>query len=690
MKFLDFSEHPVGYCLQRLGRGLSVRRALIFLIIVGALLRILGVGHGLSGGNIYHPDEPKHVLYLQKYISGDYTITRHICVGYPTFHIHLAEWIYRGLRFMAHTIGYRDWEMDWMGLYLMARLMLVVMSTATIYFIYRIGTFLFNPAVGLLSSLFFAIHPFSISLTHFVMGDTVMVFFAVISVVYFSRALKEDSLHNYLLGGIFAGFSTASKYNGILIIMLGIFPLFCRRNRAISLRLLMLVAGCVLGFVIGTPGMFLGFKEEIRSIIKLLNVTCSAGITSDVARWKQVLRAFPDIMGTFRHVFGLFFSLLSIISAIWVLVRKRTASYVFILLFPFAYSCITICLKPTMQPRHILVAFPFLFILVSVFIDYVRRWKIIAYALILILVSICGYSSLKEAFFFKHADTRTAAKEWIYRNVSPSFRVSRSGYSVADPYNEYRGERESGEFFISSCLGGMPIPEGGILVKEFSLEDGIPIIIHRNPSLKIFVIPGKDIKRGFRIPSFSHSVAKEPGTGFVFLNGKDFGINPLQFQVRPGRKLILVSEEAVERIGISLTNSFTATVVKMKVGWKNKRISLVPNETRVVLFEHPRRGFPLTKYFYRVCIDKGRDDSYVFVKIGTDSYSIGRLYYEAGQLKKAVELAEKIERDFGVEEYTGVSEKVLRDVNTIRFVSNNLSPKSPGYIKFDFTVVGYI
>ena len=683
---------------------LPVRKTLIFLIAIGFFFRIWGIGHGLLTGETYHPDAPKQIGFMRQYLSVGYGLDHagRDYYGYPSFHIHLAEWIYRILRFFAHMIGYSDWEMNHMGQFLMVRLMLAVMSTATIYFIYRIGAFLFNPAAGLLSSLFFAIHPFSISLTHFVMGDTAMVFFAVVSAFYFSRALKENSLSNYLLGGIFAGFSGGCKYNGIFIIILGIFSLFYNRNRGIFPRLSMLVTGCVLGFVVGTPAIFLGFGEGIKSVINFLDYISHIGVTADVTREKAVWRALPNTIEMFKNIFGLVFSLLSITSAIWVLARRRTAPYIFILLFPFAYLCMVICMLPNMQPRHFLVTFPFLFILMSVFIDSIKRWKIIAYVLTFTLISICSYASLKEVFFFKHPDTRTAAREWIYRNVSPSFRVSRSGYSVNDPYIEYTGEREAGEFFISSYLAGMPVPENGILVKEFSLENRIPIIIHRNPSLKVFVIPGRDIEEGFRIPLFSRSPAREVGTGFTFLNGKDFGIDPLQFQVRPGRKLILVSEEAVERIGISLTNNFGATVVKMKVGWKKKRVSLAPYETRIVLFEHPGRGFPLTKYFYKVYIDKGRDDSQVFVKIGADSYRIGKLYYETGlygeaieylekvqesyesaillaicyhemgQVKKAVDLAKEIEKDFG-REYTGISEKVLRDVNTIRFVSGNLT-----------------
>ncbi len=654
-----------------------MKKILLLIIMAGFMFRLSGLGHGLLTGETYHPDAPKQIRFLRRYLTIGYELD---CsgadyYGYPTFHIHLAEWIYRGVRFFAHTIGYRNWKMGHMNQFLLVRLMLAMMSTATIYFVYRICAFLFNPAVGLLSSLFFAIHPFSISLAHFAVGDTAMVFFAVISAFYFSRALKENSLSNYILAGTFAGFSTAAKYNGIFIIILGIFPLFCNRRRAISLRMLVLAASCAGGFIIGTPAVFVNFGEGIKSVFSFLNHVSHIGATGDAVRQKAIWIGISNIMVMFKNALGLFFLLISIISATWIFVRKRTASYVFILLFPFAYLCIAICIMPSMQPCHLLIIFPFLFILTGVFIYSIRRWKIIAYALTFILVSICSYSSLEEVFFFKHADTRTAAREWIYRNVPPSFRVFGSGYSIADPYNEYKGKRESGVFFVSSYLSGMPVPKKGILVKEISLENEIPIIIHRNPSLKIFMIPGKDIKKGFKIPLFSHSAAKEQGTGIVFLNGNDFGINPLRFQVRSSknRELILVSEKTVERIGVSLTNSFTATVVRIKVGWKKMKISLAPNETKVVLFEHPKRGFPLTKYFYKVCISKGKDDSLVFVKIGTDSYSIGRLYYEAGQLKKTVGLDKKIKRDLKEEEYTGISAKALRDVNAIRFASEKLT-----------------
>ena len=306
------------------------------------------------------------------------------------------------------------------------------------------------------------------------------------------------------------------------------------------------------------------------------------------------------------------------------------------------------------------------------------RWKIIACVSGCILAGIFVYASLEETFFLRHADTETIAREWIYRNMSPSFRVSGSLYATVDPYDEYEGEREAGEFFVSRYPGGMPVPESGILVKEFSLENKIFSVTHRNPPIKVFVIPGEYIKEGFKIPPFPHCPARKSGTGFIFLNGRDFGIDPLEFQIRPRRKLILVSGKAVEKIAVSLTNNFAATVVKIKVGWKMRRMNLAPYETKMVLFKHPRRGFPFTKYFYKLSIDKSKDASQVFVKIGADSDRIGRLYYEAGLYEEAIEYL--IEKDLGTGELTLISEKILRDLNTTKIVSENLNSHRGGII----------
>jgi hypothetical protein len=316
-----------------------------------------------------------------------------------------------------------------------------------------------------------------------------------------------------------------------------------------------------------------------------------------------------------------------------------------------------------------------------------------------IIISICVYGARQEAFFFGYADTRTIAREWICRNIPPSFAVSGSAYSADDPYAGYTGQRNAGELFVSSCLAGMPIPPNGILVKEFSMENRMPGIIRRNPSLKVFVVPGRDIKKGFKIPPFSHCPARKSGTGLVFLNGKDFGIDPLQFQINPGRQLMLVSEEGIRKIAVSLTNSFSATGVTIKLGREERKIGIAPYETRIILFEHPAREFPFTKHFYKLSIDKEEDTSQVFVKIGTDSYKIGKPYYDAGLYREAIKYFEKAKESYetaillaecyrktgqvekaaelneriGNIDDTGLSEEILRNANTVRFESTEFT-----------------
>ncbi len=341
----------------------------------------------------------------------------------------------------------------------------------------------------------FTYHPFPISLTHFIMGDTAMVTFAVISAFYFSRTLKENRLSDFFWASFFAGLSAAAKYNGILIVILGIFLLFYnRRGGRFSLRLLMLAGGALVGFIVGTPAVFVEPVETTRSIFAFYSHASNFGLSGYEFTQPRLITAWrhiPENMHMFRESFGMVLSLLSIASVVWVLIKKRTAPYIFVLIFPIVYLCIAVYAKPAMQPLYYLPVFPFLFILISVFVDSVERRRALVWPLFCIPVALRVCASMKEVFFFGHADTRRAACEWVCRNVPPSFSIFGSGYSIDDPYTEYAGERDSGQFFISSHLGGMPVPENGILVKEFSLENAIPPVIHRNPSIKVFMIPGE-------------------------------------------------------------------------------------------------------------------------------------------------------------------------------------------------------
>ncbi len=309
-----------------------------------------------------------------------------------------------------------------------------------------------------------------------------------------------------------------------------------------------------------------------------------------------------------------------------------------------------------------------------------RHLKTVIFIVAGIIVCLCIYSSLEEAFFFKHADTRIIAHEWVCRNVLQCFKVSGSIYSIKDPYVKYKGKRDGGEFFVSSYPGEIPVPKDGVQVKEFSLENKIFTVTHRNPTLRVFAIPGKDIKKGFRLPAFAHASAKEAGTGFVFLNGVDFGVDPLQFQIKPGRKLILVSWEPIREIAVLLTNNFFPTDVKIKTGWKMRRVKLAPYETKMVLLNDPPRGFPFTKYFYKLSINKGKDSSQVFVRVGTGSLRIGKMYCDIGSYGKVSKYLKKAHagEDPGTEEFTGLSKKYLREINKMSFISENFASHRGG------------
>lgn len=620
-----------------------MKKILLFIVFAGLLLRLYGAGHGLAAGRVFHPDTPKQMMFFNHFVEGDYRIRFRIphrdYYGYPSFHIHISEWLYRGMGALGDMVGYPGWELAPLHRWLFVRLVTALFSAASIVFVFLIGKELFTEKAGLIGAALFALHPFSVGMSHFIMGDTAMTFFTLVTFYLFALCLKKQNAWLYLAGGVAAGLAAACKYNGAFIIIPGLFALFARPGRKTVYGFAALLFGGALGFTAGNPSMFTHFSEGMRAAAAFSSYTSRVGWDTSQPRVLAALAAAPGKFRMFIGLFGVLQCVLTASALAWMAVKKRNLRTLFAVLFPVSYFFLMIAAYPVLMPLHFLVLTPFLLLLCGRFLAEApggrKKETVLACVVTAGIILFQGYASYTESFLFRAGDTRISAEEWLERNTPYYF--DSAPYSARSPHGGGDAPGSAGGFYAASGLSGMVHPGGGVPVKEFSHENKIPLVTFRNPDIKILAYYGEELRPGFKLPVFNRPPFYGELHGPLFLNGVKFGPDPFVFFLDSGKEFMAVSREPLEEITVLLVNYDTPAEISLRVSGRSKKAELAPFESKLVTFENPLRLPPWNRYYYRIRVLAEKPGSRVFGSIAFNCLDKGMAYFSAGMFDEAAE-----------------------------------------------------
>ena len=127
---------------------------------------------------------------------------------------------------------------------LMGRLVAVVIGTATVFLIYRLGSLLYGQKAGLLAALFLALMPYHVVVSRQVLLDGPLVFCTTLTLYLFARFASTEHPAWLHATGVGMGLVVLSKETGIILI--GAIYAFLALSREIRLRILDLVIATIL------------------------------------------------------------------------------------------------------------------------------------------------------------------------------------------------------------------------------------------------------------------------------------------------------------------------------------------------------------------------------------------------------------------------------------------------------------
>ncbi|MHB1455711.1 MAG: ArnT family glycosyltransferase [Armatimonadota bacterium] len=262
------------------------KRNSIFIILavmsVAVILRICGIRWGLPNElhfYSYHPDENMVLAAATKVnvLDGQFD---------PGFYNYGSLYIFIvSISIVIATMtGWVNLNWDDLGanisqvsnLYLTGRITAVLMGIATVYFVYLLGRKAYGRRVGMLATLLMAILPIHVMHSKFMAVDVPSTMLATVALIFAIRLAEGCHLRDYVFAGIFAGLAAGTKYNaGLVLIAPFVMHLYASKTnpvfRLFDLKLLGMAASAIIGFIIGTPGVFINQPQFINDFMYEVN-----------------------------------------------------------------------------------------------------------------------------------------------------------------------------------------------------------------------------------------------------------------------------------------------------------------------------------------------------------------------------------------------------------------------------------
>jgi 4-amino-4-deoxy-L-arabinose transferase-like glycosyltransferase len=221
-------------------------------LAAAALLRFWGLATGLPANP--GVDEPEVMVRAVNIIkTGDFN--PHF-FDYPGLYIYL-EAVIAAVRFVFGAM-----QGQWSALsqaqvtdfYLWGRALTAILGTGTVWLLYCAGT-RWDKQTAVLAAILLAVMPVHVRESHFALTDVPMTFFVTACLLLTLRAHERATLRSFALAGAAAGLASATKYNGVLVMMLPLLACLmtpaARPSRVAAI--VCVIAGAFAAFIVTAP-----------------------------------------------------------------------------------------------------------------------------------------------------------------------------------------------------------------------------------------------------------------------------------------------------------------------------------------------------------------------------------------------------------------------------------------------------
>ncbi len=562
------------------------------LIILGLLVRLLGIGWGLPF--FYHVDEKGFGRFTIGYFSGD--LDPHFFLV-PSLYTYLTASVWAGYylggkvagRFTDPAAFIKAYRQDPTVFVILGRILSTLLGVGTILLVFAIGRKMYGTRAGALAALMLVFSLEHVKQSHYFVPDVAMVFFLMLSFFFIWSIYTTGRPRFYILAGLFAGLAYATKYGGQYMALPLLFAHFFRSaeekeplvRSLFSPKLLGALAAFVGGFLAGCPYALLDshkFIKDFRWQTKHLFAVGHYGSSTTEPAWLFYLRyGFRENVGRLAQflvpggiIYGLF---------------KHRKKDILLLSIPLTMFVITGAMK-SYATRYLLPLAAFFILLAALFLDKLLDGtaavlgKIkngafasamtkpvqVVLALAFLLPSIGQVARYDDSV--TRTDTRTKAKDWVEANIPKRERIATEMYGPPLDPADYRfayrnalgtitldwlAQRQAKYVIISDIMYKRfleapqefpkesafyrSLDKNAYLLRTFAPRWDDDLVDLHNPTIKVYrlsLAPNASFPGAFR--RFRQSVRISPAaSGRWAIRTEVAGSGPLPSDEKPGR-----------------------------------------------------------------------------------------------------------------------------------------------------------
>ncbi|MBD3366155.1 phospholipid carrier-dependent glycosyltransferase [candidate division WWE3 bacterium] len=489
-------------------------KTLIFLLVVGGLLRLLGLRHGFPF--IFHPDEPsviRSALGIRFFPNPDH-------FDWPHLYFYLNYFLYMGFsgfRNFLEALRLKPFISDIFPLiwndplifYYLTRLFSATLGTLTIIPLYLSGKELFGKRGGILAASILAIFPYHVWHSHYSVIDVPMLFFFAWAVYFSIKVLFSDKLLHYILAGAFVGLAASTKYHGGFSAFFLGFVFFAKYLSSKDFPGLLknsykpFLAGItsLVTFLLGTPFALLDW-ETFSSTDSAKGAFWQFTNVGSVSFNQQIFQFLNAFIDKFMHDWSITFVFAFLLAAgyaVYILFRQKEdialKTKLLALFVPAFTFLVYISGFEKNRSHYYMIAYPFVILGISWFLLTLEKFsKSKEYVMLLFVVfAFPVVLSVKNMLMFALKDTRVVLHDWYgmrldlksYKFYSDSDELKASltgdGGSAKSPEDYVIGEELSPPYvLVKQCSSD----------KEFKDQKPFKVIentLRRGPEICIYV-----------------------------------------------------------------------------------------------------------------------------------------------------------------------------------------------------------
>jgi hypothetical protein len=634
--------------------------ALLLIVALGFGLRFGGLDHDLHEEIQYHPDTPKQVRAVQRFLDGQYYAHFGILDydAYPYLHSHIVEYISRagsalhgGMQALTGVPG-TEWRPDYYQIFWLALGWNALLSTLLILLVFQLARENWDLRAAFAAAFFLAVSPMDVIACHFAGADTTAGFFATVTVFFALRIYRLGRIRDYALAALFAACAFSSKYHAGMALLpvlaahglrMGSWRAQCTRTAVGRLGLLGLIG--LTALVLTTPVFLTHFTETVRNIIGFFNQVTSfrgADETIRASGWStKLVFGLQHNVPLLVQILGPLAFVAALLGLKEVFRRQPEPRALILYVLPLCYFLAGGGLRPMAHPIVQTLTTPLVFVAAG--LVFTRPWlrsvpehPLLAglrKGLMALALGLLALHAARESFLFWHQDTRRLALAWTEENVPPACAVHTDNYSFSS--DKFASPTNATGWFQAVAAQPPAAPYGHL--KSFSVEtDGLPI--HRNIPVHLFLQPSAWLQPGFQLPIGQRS-ASEDGNRIICDNGPEFVRSEKLLNLQAADKPVvrcLVSATPLREAWIGVQNGAAPNFVEVHFGGSSRRSSMKPGEVSWWRIPAPRASWPIDPnhawYRLRVQAHYGR----ARVLLATRPEELGVFLFNAGRYADAL------------------------------------------------------